>query len=80
MKRRRRRNGLTKSEFLFLEVEAARDRLFEETMANIAKKKAKIEEEKCYPAPHGNIGMCLKNEQGHCILFNKKCDNRQESG
>ncbi len=77
LKRRRGRNGFTKDECLRQEVTAARDRLFDVTMANIAKKKAKLEESKCYPCPFGNVGMCPHNEQGHCSHFNKKCDNRQ---
>lgn len=44
MKKRRGKNGLTKSEYANQEFIAARDRLFDKTMANIAKKKAKVEE------------------------------------
>ena len=75
MKMRRGRNGLTKAEFLRRDAAAAMGRLFDKTMANIAKKKAKAEKEKCYPVPHGDVSTCPKNEQGYCSLFDKKCNN-----
>lgn len=29
----------------------------------------------CYPCPIGNVGICPHNENEHCNLFNKKCNN-----
>lgn len=75
MKMKRGRNGLTKAEFLQREVDEEVANRVEEALAKMAEKKAKAEEEKCYPAPHGNISVCPKNEHGYCSLFDKKCNN-----
>ena len=72
---RRGRKGLTKSEFLHLEIERETALRLNEILDSIAKRKAKVEEEKCYPVPHGNVSTCPKNEQGKCSLFDKKCNN-----
>lgn len=36
-------------------------------------------QDKCYPCSIGNIEICPHNEDGHCNLFDKECDNIQET-
>ena len=76
MKRRRGKNGLTKVEFLQRDIDEEVSKRVDEILDKIVKRKAGAEEEKCYPAPFGNISMCPHNEQGRCVRLNKKCDNR----
>lgn len=75
MKMRRGRNGLTKAEFSQREIDEEVRRRIEVALAKAAEKKVKDEKEKCYPVPHGNVSTCPKNEQGHCSLFDKQCNN-----
>lgn len=78
---RRGRNGLTKAEFLRREIEEETKLRLDAILDSIAKKKERVEEEKCYPVLHGDVSTCPKNtwsakiKHGWCSLFNKKCDN-----